>query len=237
MRKLKHITENRTLIQAGGMTIGVYLLFGLLVRPDTQSRPRPKPPALQLSYSTQADSRLQSMHALWSPVLFSFPARQGFSAPFLNSRDFKSETTRNDSDRFQQFLERPLTSGAPVPLGLAASNEPKLQISVTKTGSVFEPAHAPAPSGAHLKVAGGLAERLLSAPELPDLPAGSWQHTASITVNTHGQVTHAFIEPGSPAQPAPPALLSALHRLRFQAAATETQGRVTVYSLNGSPAQ
>lgn len=238
MSKLKDITENRMLMLAGGITLGIYLLFGLLARPDIKPLPRVHTPALKLTYVPPSDTALDKMEALWSPSLFSIPAAQGFSRDFLNSYNFETEASRREGDRFNRFLEAPLSEPEGAPLQLTISAEPSLQISVKKTASVFEGFQGPLPSPVQLTVANGLAARMISKPDLRNiagLPTGNWQQTASITVNTFGQVTHAFMEPQG--IPASPALINALYQLQFEPAEKEVQGRVTIYSINGKKAE
>lgn len=241
MEQLNYIRRKRTLIKVGLFTSMIYLLFALLARPDISPIPRYRPRPLHVSYVPfLADSGLGKMHDLWSPTLFSFPDKQGFSAAFLSSHNFATDTARPETGQFTRFLDTPLSQPAATALQLQHTAEAALTISVAKPGSVFKRPGTVAP-GVHMQLASDLAARLIEKPDLSELketaPAG-WQRTASITVNPFGLVTHAFIEPTSqPAPPLAPSLISTLYRLRFQPTDTETQGRVDLYSLTGEKSE
>ncbi|MFC1468171.1 hypothetical protein ACFLQY_05780, partial [Verrucomicrobiota bacterium] len=162
-------------------------------------------------------------------------------AAFLKSHNFETGTTRGRPERLSDFLNATLAMPDTQTIRLAQSAEPALQTSVTKTGSAFDSIPAAALTGVQLKVASGLAARLISQPDLNEIkgfPAVGGQLSASITVNRHGEVTHAFIDPRSRTeQPVPVALLNTLYRLRFKTAEKETQGRVAIYSLSGEKSE
>lgn len=240
MHRLKDITENRLLMRAGGITLGIYLLFAVLIRPDIRPANRPHPRPLHIRHITRRNPAHAPMQALWSPVLFSFPNRQGFSADFLAQDNFKTETPKQENDRFIQFLDTPQTVPETAALRLMSSAEAPLQISDRTARSVFTQ-QTGTNAGLQLKLSSALSDRLLSQPDLnqiPEVPAGNWQQTATITVNKYGQVLHAFIAPQDSATgPLPLKLVNALYQLKFKHAATEAQGQVRIYSHAGEKAE
>jgi hypothetical protein len=226
----QYLSKNRFMLFAFAIAFGAHLLLALFVQPDLQLVPRMHPNPVRISH-IPAPEKLDQMRAVWSPMLFSLPNENGFSRAFLESRNFSTESTQSNGAKVAPYLESPFALPPSRAVAIHSTPTAALQIRPVKPASVFRP--APPKGGVHLRAENGLAERLLDPPDLtPFANQSGWQYAAMLTVSSDGYVRHVFIEPQK-GDPAPAKLISQLYQLRFRAAAEETQGRISVYSLNG----
>jgi hypothetical protein len=226
----QYLSKKRFMLFAFAIAFGAHLLLSIFVQPDLQLVPRVHPKPIRISH-LRATEKLNQMSAIWSPLLFSLPNENGFSRAFLESRNFSTESTQNNGAKVAPYLETPLALPPSSAVAIHSTPAAKLQIRTIKPASVFQPASPK--SGVYLQAENGLTERLLEPPDLtPFANHSGWQYAAMLTISPDGYVRHVFVEPQK-GDPVPGKLINQLYQLRFRAATEETQGRVSVYSLNG----
>jgi len=226
---------DRTVLYAVGAALALHGLFFILFRaaPQSYTQDHPAPPSTGYLFSPAAPSGADA-RLVWSPVLFSFPSKMGFSRELLQKK-LHTRLSFEQEKETESFLvaenglamEKEAVSADQLLLATAQRSVPPLPASpVELAGST------PAPRRVYM--APELKSRLQGGVELPanlnKAGATAWQARADVTVSEEGAVRHVFLE--TPLQPPElnQAVLQTLYRLKFTPAPWPMHGRVEIYS-------
>ncbi|MCF7848722.1 MAG: hypothetical protein K9M45_07730 [Kiritimatiellales bacterium] len=238
VRLLLEKTE-RPMRYAVGSAVALHLLFFSLFRaaPQSYTQDHPAPPSTGYLFSptaTAAASAAGDARLVWSPVLFAFPSKMGFSRDLLQERlhtrlSFKQE---REEESFLVAEDGLLVGKDAVPVA-------KLSLSSARRPGPPLPVSPVEPGGSELS-----SRRIYMAPELKSRLKGgvelsadlnkagwsAWQALADVTVSEQGTVRHVFLE--KPLQPPElnQAVLQTIYRLTFSPAAWPVHGRIEIYS-------
>jgi hypothetical protein len=208
-------------------------LLGLLLQPAPRLSPpsAAAPPRVVFLPPGRAERDGASVHAVWSPVLFSLPSPAGFSRPFRRA----ALTPRATGEIFSP--ERVSAEGGPPeaspPSWLSPAAEAPAPARITPRAE--EPPPPPLPP---LTVAleRGLAECGVRRFDLPDPTGpGPWSASAAVRFDSNGIPASVLFDPPPPDPAYAAALAQALYRWRADPGRSPCRGRITIRRDGGSP--
>jgi len=239
IRMLLEKTERPTLY-AVGAALALHALFFVIFRaaPQSYTQNHPAPPSTGYLFSpagTAVAPEGGDVRLIWSPILFSFPSKMGFSRELLQERLH----TMLSSNKQEQDTESFLVTDNGLAVAKDAVPVETLSLSSVRRPGPPLPASPVEPSGSTLS-----SRRVYMAPELKSRLKGgveltadlnkagpsAWQARADVTVSEQGMVRHVFLE--KPLQPPElnRAVLQTIYRLKFSPAAWPVHGRIEIYS-------
>jgi len=211
-----------------------FLLFEAAPQEYRQEYIQPPSTAGLFAPASSAGKVGNDARLIWSPALFSFPSKMGFSRELLQEKP-RTRLLSEERREPESFLA---AGNETIMEGNAVSAE---ELLLSSTGPFVPPLPASpvesavyAPAFRRVYMEPELKARLRGGIELPaslnKTGATAWQVRADIMVDKEGTVEHVFLEAPLKSAEMNQAVLQTLYHLKFSPAQQPVCGRIEIYS-------